>query len=122
MICWRGDKEIPADGGTVVWKPVIDDTRLIPTFVAGYLEFYDSNDDWSTVTLDIDSLKIEKAGYEKIQGEWYEVVASMNAVSITLSSNDTPFKRGIVIDIDDGQGKGGQAVMASQSPESWNQE
>ena len=114
---------IPAEGGTVVWKPVIDDVRLIPVIRAAGFLFYDSNDDWvSSTQLDIDSLIIKKEDYEKLVGDGYEVVASINAVSITLSPNDTSFKREIQITVDDGQHTGFHTMCVSQSPKSWNQE
>ena len=123
IITWRGDEEIPAEGGTVVWKPVIDDVRLIPVIRAAGFLFYDSNDDWvSSTQLDIDSLIIKKEDYEKLVGDGYEVVASINAVSITLSPNDTSFKREIQITVDDGQHTGFHTMCVSQSPKSWNQE
>ncbi|MDE5609239.1 MAG: hypothetical protein K2I66_02510 [Bacteroidales bacterium] len=122
IITWRGDKEIPAEGGTVVWKPVIDDVRLTPVIRAASFGFHDSNDDWVSTQLDIDSLIIKKESYEKLVGEWYEVVASINAVSITLSPNDTSFKRVIQVTIDDGQHTGFHTMCVSQSPKSWYQE
>ena len=126
---WKGDEEISADGGTVVWKPTIHlDDHIIPSIEVVYIHFYDSSDELVSHTeiaqQDVASQKVKGDGYEKFTGEWFEAVTSTNAVSITLTPNNTPFKRGISVYIGDGpyMGIGFHEIIASQLPKSWNQE
>lgn len=120
---WQGDQVIPAEGGTVVWRPTCDvNVQIIPTFGMVSWGFIDSNDSCveSSYYVVDESQKIKGEGFEKITGEWYEVLASTNVVLVTFSPNDTPFKRRITIHCGDGAYELGPLVEVSQSPKSWN--
>lgn len=116
---WQGGKEIPAEGGTVVWRPTLDvNVQVIPNIRALGCGFYDSNYNWiSFAQLDADSVKIKGEGYEKITGEWFEVFASTNVVIVSFSANDTSSNERVLdAFISDGEYELGPDVRVSQCP------
>ncbi|MDE6514440.1 MAG: hypothetical protein K2L03_00180 [Bacteroidales bacterium] len=116
---WQGGKAIPAEGGTVVWRPTLDvNVQVIPDIREVGFGFYDSNYNWiSFAQLDADSVKIKGEGYEKITGEWFEVLASTNVVVVTFSANDTSSnERVLEALISDGGYELGPDVRVTQAP------
>ena len=121
---WKGGKEISADGGTVVWRPTSDvNVQVVPSIIMVYCAFYDTGNNCVGATqLDVESQKIKGDGFEKLIGEEYEILASTNVVLVTLSANDTSFKREIVAMFGDGPYELGPHIIVSQSPKSWSGE
>ena len=103
----------------MVWRPTLDvNVQVIPDIREVGFGFYDSNYNWiSFAQLDADSVKIKGEGYEKITGEWFEVLASTNVVVVTFSANDTSSnERVLEALISDGAYELGPDVRVTQAP------
>lgn len=111
---WVGDKEVPAEGGTVVWKP-FKNKNLFPDIMDIAVFFY--NSDGYAVDSNItktDSERVIKDHYEKFEGEGYEIVASLKSLSLKLTPNETPYRRDVNITFTDGYTLGINMVAVTQ--------
>ena len=95
---WKGEKEIPAKGGTAVWTPNLDDPYVYPDFTAICTKIELVSEDRV-----IESHIFEKPG-KKLQGEWYKITGELNKISITFEPNTTPYIRSIAIYLDNPTG------------------
>ncbi len=78
---WKGEKEIPAKGGTAICTK----TEIV-------------SQDRAT-----ESHIFEKPG-KKLQGEWYKITGELNKISITFEPNTTLYIRSIAIYLDNPTG------------------
>lgn len=102
-ITWSGGKEIPGNGGTVIWKPLKDDVRLFPTINTSFVSYYNSDEEL---------VKTEEL--QGAHGDWYDIVTSENSISVSLSENVTGYQRVMQISFEDGVVKGGHSISIKQ--------
>ena len=102
-IVWSGDKEVPNKGGTVIWKPLKNDVRLIPTINTSFVSYYNS-----------DEKCVKTEELQGTHGDWYDIVTSVNSISISFSENDTGYQREMQISFEDGVVRGGHSISIKQ--------
>lgn len=102
-ITWSGGKEIPKNGGTVIWKPLKDDVRLFPTINTSFVSYYNS-----------DEKLVKTEELQDAHGDWYDIVTSENSISVSLSENVTGYQRVMQISFEDGVIKGGHSISIKQ--------
>ena len=106
FIVWQGDKEVSAEGGTVEWTPLQKGpTPIIQNVI---LQYYDS--EWKQVNLE----EIKAPG-QKVKGQWYEIIAKVNCLTIKFSPNDTEYHREVDVTFDDGVPGGNAANIIQKS-------
>ena len=101
-IAWTGEKEIPKSGGTVVWKPIKSDVRVIPEINSVILSLYDSEGNL-----------IEMEQSQNTSGDCYEIKTSINKISFYMSANDSGYMREIQLAFKDGS-RCGNYIMIQQ--------
>lgn len=103
---WTGEKEIKAEGGTVVWTPEVKGPHHWPeiTAVVARVENVSGTEIIESEIIENPELPIE--------GEWYKVTGKLNEVIIDFKPNTTPYSRSITIHLDNPPG--GYAFGVSQ--------
>lgn len=101
---WTGEREVGAEGGTVVWTPKVEDPYHWPEFKAVVTRV----DDMSENEI-IESELFENPGLT-IEGEWYKVTGKLNQIIIDFEPNTTPYSRSIAISLDNPPGGYGFTV------------
>ena len=106
FIVWQGEKEVSAEGGTVEWTPL--QKGPTPIIQAVFLQYYDS--EWNQIKLE----EIKDPG-QKVTGEWYEIIAKKNCLTIQFLPNDTEYHREVDVAFDDGLPGGNSANIIQKS-------
>lgn len=106
---WTGEREVGAEGGTIVWTPNVEDPHHWPEITAIVVRV----DDVSKNEI-IESLLFEKPGLT-IEGEWYKVTGKLNQIIIEFEPNTTPYSRSIAVSLDNPPG--GYGFSVSQKKE-----
>lgn len=88
---WTGEREVGAEGGTVVWTPNVEDPHHWPEFKAVVAQVYDE-----TGNEVIESKIFENPDLE-VEGEWYKVTGKLNEVIVEFKPNTTPFPRSVTV-------------------------
>ena len=106
FIVWQGDKEVSAEGGIVEWTPLQKGpTPIIKNVI---LQYYDS--EWKQVNLE----EIKDPG-QKVTGQWYEIIAKENCLTIKFSPNNTEYHKEVDVTFDDGVPGGNAAIIIQKS-------
>ena len=92
---WTGEREVGAEGGTVVWTPNVEDPHHWPEFKAIAGQVYSEGGDKV-----IESEIFENPDLE-VEGKWYKVTGKLNEVIIEFKSNGTPYSRTVSVTLDD---------------------
>lgn len=92
---WTGEREVGAEGGTVVWTPNVEEPHHWPEFKAIVVQVYSEGGDEV-----IESEIFENPDLE-VEGEWYKVTGKLNEVIIEFKSNGTPYSRTVSVTLDD---------------------
>ena len=105
---WTGEREVGAEGGTVVWTPKVEDPHHWPEITAIVVRV----DDVSKNEI-IESQLFENPGLS-VEGEWYKVTGKLNEIVIEFAPNLTPYSRSISIQLD--SPPGGYGFNVTQKP------
>lgn len=92
---WTGEREVGAEGGTIVWTPKVEDPHHWPEFLAVVAQVYDE-----TGNEVIESKIFENPDLE-VEGEWYKVTGKLNEVIVEFKPNGTPYSRTVSVTLDD---------------------
>lgn len=106
---WAGDREISAEGGTIVWTPDVKDPHHMPEFTSILIQVENVSEN------EIIESKIIENPDSEVEGEWYKVTGKLNEIIIEFGSNTTPFTRSITISL--ANPPGGYAFSVRQKPE-----
>ena len=92
---WTGEREVGAEGGTIVWTPNVEDPHHWPEFKAIVVQVLSKDGDEV-----IESEMFENPDLE-VEGEWYKVSGKLNEVIIEFKPNSTPYSRSVSVTIKD---------------------
>ena len=92
---WTGEREVGAEGGTIVWTPNVEDPYHWPEFKAIAVQVYSEGGDEV-----IESEIFENPDLE-VEGEWYKVTGKLNEVIVEFKPNTTSFPRSVTVTLKD---------------------
>lgn len=102
---WQGEKEISPEGGTVEWTPSKKDARANPIVTVVFLQLYDSEGEQVSIE------QLDNPG-QKVDGEWYSILAGINSISISFTPNTTEYSREVDVAFEDGiPGRGNISII-----------
>lgn len=108
-VVWTGEREVSAEGGTVVWTPNVKDPHHMPEFKSILVQVENVSEN------EIIESKIIENPDSKVEGEWYKVTGKLNEIIIEFESNNTPYTRSITISL--ANPPEGYAFSVTQKPE-----
>lgn len=104
---WTGEREVGAEGGTIVWTPNVEDPYHWPEITAIVVQVYSEGGDEV-----IESEIFENPDLE-VEGKWYKVTGKLNEVIIEFKPNGTPYSRTVSVTLDDPLG--GSTIGVNQN-------
>jgi hypothetical protein len=93
----------------VEWTPSKKDARANPIVTVVFLQLYDSEGE------QVSFEQLVNPG-QKVDGEWYSILAGMNSISISFTPNTTEYSREVQVGIEDGIPGGGVSISILQRP------